>query len=218
VVNGIDTDRFRPVAGEKRRAVRDQLGLAANEYLLLFVGRLAAQKAPEAFVSLIGRLRRRGLPVRGFLCGQGELQSRLEPMTVDEPGATLLGLRGDIPDLLAACDLFVSTSRNEGLPLNVMEAMTAGAAFTAPDLPQVTQLVAGHPDLTAGLYAAPPSDGEIPADLIETWAEVVATRLADREGREQSGQTGRAVIIDRFSLSRMVREHEAIYASLVDGP
>ncbi len=217
VVNGIDTERFRPLPEVERQAIRRELGLTAGEHFLLFVGRLAAQKAPDGFVALVHRLRERGLPVRGFLCGHGDLADPLARQAAQTPGATLLGLRRDVPRLLGACDLFVSTSRNEGLPLNVMEAMTAGAAFTAPDLPQVVQLTAAHAELASGLYPSPPPEGEIPADLIEKWADLVAVRLADGDLRRRCGEAGRAIITEHFSLARMVREHEDIYESLAGG-
>ena len=74
----------------------------------------------------------------------GELVEQAHPGrgegVADGDGAALLGVRQDVPELLGACDLFVSTSRNEGLPLNVMEAMAAGAAFVAPDIDQVLEL------------------------------------------------------------------------------
>ena len=214
VVNGIDTRRFRPAGADERRATREALGLAPDELALLFVGRLTAQKAPEVFVDLVHRLRGDGLPVRGFLCGRGERSAELQERCARAEGAVLLGVRQDVPALLGACDIFVSTSRNEGLPLNVMEAMAAGAAFVAPELPQVRQLVASEPELRAGLLPRPPA-GEVPAALVRRWSQAVADLLADPAARRRRGASARRVIEAGFSLERMVREHEAIYAELL---
>jgi len=217
VVNGIDTDRFRPAAAPERAAVRSALGLTDTEKFLLFVGRLTRQKGPDLFVDLVQALRARGLPVRGFLCGDGDLAACLAAMSAKATSVSMLGLRSDIPALLAACDLFVSTSRNEGLPLNIMEAMAAGAAFLGPDLPQVVQLTAGETVLARSLCKRPPAEGPWPSDLLQSWADMTAARLADHDLRRRSGEHGRATISERFSLQRMVAEHEAIYTELTGG-
>jgi glycosyltransferase involved in cell wall biosynthesis len=216
VVNGIDTGRFRPRPAAETAAVRDSLGLGDGELMLLQVGRLIPEKAPAAFVALVERLRARGLPVRGFLCGHGPLADTLESFA-PEAGVTLLGLRRDVPELLAAADLVVSTSRVEGLPLNLMEAMAAGAAFVGPDLDQVQQLVGGEPDLASGLYPAPPRRGEVSGDLVDGWAAVTAARLADAPLRQRCGEIGRRLMQEHYSVERMVDAHAEIYTALVEG-
>ena len=60
------------------------------------------------------------------MCGTGPLDGEMRELVAGGPeGVTILGVRNDIPELLGTADLFVSTSRNEGMPLNVMEAMAA---------------------------------------------------------------------------------------------
>ncbi len=212
VVNGIDLGKFAPVDEATRQAVRAELGLGAGERLLLFVGRFSEQKAPEAFPALVRRLRARGLPVRGFMCGYGALEGRLRELAGDPAAATVvLGLRSDIPRLLGGCDLFVSTSRNEGLPLNVMEAMAAGAPFVAPGIPQIRELTAEVALLDGQLFAPPPAAGEVPPELLDAWAETVASVLGDVAVLPARGAAGRDVIRHRFALERMVGAYESIF-------
>ncbi len=215
VVNGIDTDRFRPSSDAERNAKRAELGLGPHEFFLLFVGRLTDQKQPGSFLTLVKVLRERGLPVRGFLCGHGDLEASLVPFCTSGSGLTMLGLRADIPGLLGACDLFVSTSRNEGLPLNIMEAMATGTAFVGPDLDQVVQLVEANSELASGLFQRPPLDKPPDLNQIKGWADLVTARLADPALRLRCGMIGRAVIRKNFSLHRMVHEHEDIYRTLI---
>ena len=218
VVNGIDTERFAPLPAGERAAARAELGLTAAEQLLLFIGRLNEQKAPDGFVRLIWKLRASGLPVHGFLCGQGPLEAELRALIDGGPGGVnLLGLRDDIPRLLGAADLFVSTSRNEGLPLNVMEAMAAGTPFCAPELAQISELCREDDDLAACLYPVPSPTGEPAEELITAWAEHVTRRLADPERRARCGRAGRQIILSRFSLERMVQRHEELYEALLNG-
>lgn len=214
LVNGIDTRRFRPRPGYERTRTREALGVADDQYLLLFVGRLSHEKSPEAFPRLVAGLHRKGLPVRGFVCGTGPREEHVRKVAQGTP-VSLLGVRRDVPALLAAADLLVSTSHVEGLPLNIMEAMAAGTPFVGPDLDQVLQLVASEPDLAAGVYPRPPTPGEVPEALIARWVEVAAARLGDATARRRAGVRGRAVIEQRFSLERMIRAHEETYTEIL---
>ena len=213
IVNGIDTTRFRPREAGERAAKRAELDLAGDDIMLLQVGRLADQKAPDAFVALVRLLRERGLPVRGILCGTGPLADTLAGPAA-EAGVTLLGLRQDVPELLGSCDLVVSCSRVEGLPLNIMEAMATGAPFVAPELPQIRQLVGDDSQLQRGLYATPPSDGTVPARTIARWAEVVCDRLGDRAWLRDCGRRGREAITRHYSLTSMIAAYARIYTEL----
>ena len=212
VVNGIDTEKYAPLAHEEREAIRKTLGLQSEEIFLLFVGRFNDQKAPEAFVGLVEKLRGRGLPVRGYMCGYGPLAEILEGMVAGgECGTTILGLRSDVPSLLGACDLFVSTSRNEGLPLNVMEAMASAAPFVGPAIPQILELMTWAPDLRTRLFTPPPQQGEVGAGLIDTWADFLEKLLLADRRPESLGREGRRIIKTHFSLEKMVDTYERLF-------
>lgn len=214
LVNGIDTSRFAPRPSSVRCQMRAELGVANHEHLLLFVGRLSHEKTPEAFPALVAILRERGLPVRGYVCGTGPLEEQVTAAAT-KAGVIMLGLRRDIPDLLAACDLLVSTSRIEGLPLNIMEAMAAGRPFVGPDLDQVLQLVDGDADLAAGVYPRPPDVVPAPDELLAQWADITAARLTDADSLMRAAARGREVIIRRFSLERMIAAHDELYTEIV---
>ncbi len=210
VVNGIDTERFAPLDDAARREIRSGLDLAPSERMLLFVGRLDPQKAPDTFLKLVWRLRENDHAVRGFVCGRGPMADDLAAMIAEGPGGVeLLGVRDDIPRLLGACDLFVSTSRNEGMPLNVMEAMAAGAAFTAPDIPQISCLL-DEKLKTACLYEAHPAEAA-PEALVESWSGRVAGLLADPRRIRELGRIGRRILVDGYSLAAHVARQDEIY-------
>jgi len=213
LVNGIDTDRYRPLGAEARRAKRRDLGLAEGQRMLLFVGRLSHQKAPDAFVRLIWSLREERPEIRGFVCGGGPLAADLATMVAGGPGGVdLLGFRGDVPALLGASDLFVSTSRNEGLPLNMMEAMSCAAPFVGPDIPQVSCLFAGEASLRGRLYAPPPLEGDVPAGTLAAWRDRIIAALDDPMA-VAVGNRGREIIRGEYSLGRMIERHHEIYLS-----
>ena len=212
IENGIDTEQFKPLDPATRQAVRRDLEHPEGTSLLLFVARFAQQKAPEAFIELVEGLHRRGVPVRGYMCGHGPLEDDLRRRAAATDGRVrVLGLRSDIPRLLGSCDLFVSTSRNEGLPLNVMEAMSAGAPFVGPSIPQVQELVQTSAELQHSLFSPPPAKGQVPAEQLEEWADKVAGVLASPLQLDICGKLGRQVIVDHFSLQKMTKRYEEIF-------
>jgi len=210
VVNGIDTERFAPLADAQRAGIRAGLGLESGQKMLLFVGRLDPQKSPDTFLKLVWRLRENDPAVRGFVCGRGPLAGSLSDMIAEGPGGVeLLGMRDDVPQLLGACDLFVSTSRNEGMPLNVMEAMAAGAPFAAPDIPQISCLLDDELK-SCCLYAGHP-ETEAPQTLVDAWAERVAGLLADPAKLRRLGAVGRRILVESYSLDAHVARQDEIY-------
>ena len=131
--NGIPLSKFGPDAATKVR-VRQELGIPLNAFVIGSVGRLAAEKDyPFLITSVRERL---GKDVHLVLVGEGPergtIESKIDPKL--KPFVHLLGLRADVPDLLRAFDLFVLSSKTEGLPLVLPEAM-------ATSLPYVSSLM-----------------------------------------------------------------------------
>ena len=128
--------------GDRDPALRSSVA-SEEEYLLAFVGELSQRKNQEFLIRSVEGLRREGLPVRLMLVGEGGERSRLEA-EVQARGlqgiVTLTGNREPIAPYLAITDLYVSASRIEGLPFNLMEAMEYG-------LPMVASACKGQTDL-----------------------------------------------------------------------
>lgn len=212
IVNGIDTDKYAPLDLATRRRVREGLGLHPDQRMLLFVGRFNSQKAPDLFIRAVAKVASHGQPVRGFLCGYGPMEDELRRLAAATPDSvTILGMRSDIPDLLGACDLFVSTSRNEGLPLNLMEAMASACEFLAPDISQVRELTGGDVRLEARLAPAPEPDTPLTDEMVTAWADAVERFAVPRLEDELVGTVGRDVIARNFSLRSMVSRYEELY-------
>ncbi len=134
---GIDTARFGAAAD--REAVRAGLGLSKDEPVVITVGEHIPRKNHAACVRAVAAVPGATL----LLCGVGEQTETLQRLA-EELGVTsrvrFLGFRGDVAALLAASDAFLFPSRQEGLPVSLMEAMAAG-------LPCVVSRVRGNADL-----------------------------------------------------------------------
>lgn len=137
VRSGIDWVAQR-AAIANRTAVRAALGLGDGQALVLMPACLKPQKAPLKFVALA-----RAVPEAVFmLAGDGELRAQVERAAADLGGRfRLLGWRRDMADLVAAADVMALTSRWEGLPRAVVEAVAAGTPVLATDTGGVRDVV-----------------------------------------------------------------------------
>ncbi|WP_230625766.1 glycosyltransferase [Cupriavidus necator] len=144
VPNGIDTARYRPDA-QARSVARAALGLRGDEQLVLNVGRLVWEKAQMDLIDAFAQLS----PAPGtvlMIAGDGPLRDTLAQCIAGHGlggRVRLLGRRQDVPALLNAADLFVLSSRIEGMPLVVGEALACGCPLVATDASGVAAMVGG---------------------------------------------------------------------------
>ncbi len=202
---GIEVDAYQRPA-ETREAARAALGVPAGVPLVGMIACLKPQKAPEDFVAVAARVRAACPTTRFILAGDGERRRAVEAAVraAGLDGAfQLLGWRRDVPDLLAAMDLFVLTSRWEGLPLVFMQAMAAGRPVVATNVNGAPEAVR---DGVTG-YLVPPGD-------IAGLADRVVQLLRDPAAREAMGRAAQ-VAVHEFDAAEMVRRQEALYERLV---
>ena len=123
---------------EIRTSIRQELGVADSEKLLLSVGELIPRKNHEAVIRALAEEKRKGIKrFRYFICGQGDLWDYLQHLINElelSNEVTLLGYRKDVRSLLYGADLFVFPSKQEGMPMALMEAMAAGLEVAASDI------------------------------------------------------------------------------------
>ena len=135
---GIDTEKFAGITVDAARK-KQELGLAPDDLVLLSVGEMTVRKNHEAVIRALAELKDEPLFARMhyLVCGNGALKEYLEKLA-EELGVSghvhLLGFRYDVQEILQAADLFVFMSRQEGLPVAVMEAMAAGRPVIASDI------------------------------------------------------------------------------------
>lgn len=179
-----------------RSLVREELGLAADQLLVVSVGRLAAQKAFDRLLDALTDEALAGIDLQVMVAGDGPQRPALQRQIDrrDLP-VTLLGHRSDIPDLLAAADLAVSSARWEGQPVWLQEALSVGAPVVATDVGGTAEVLDG-----GGLLVP----GDDPAAL----ARAMACLLTDPEEREQL----RARALTR--AAELPRGPEAVEAAL----
>jgi len=200
VPNGLDAAAVARGPGVRER-VRAAASVPPGALVWLAAGRLVAQKD---HATLLGALAARP-GERLWIAGDGPLRAALERRVADLGVAdrvALLGLREDLPDLLAGCDALVLPSAWEGLPNVVLEAMAASRPVVATRVGGVAELVG------EGVTGALCPPGDVPA-LAAAMGRVA--RAGD-EGRAAMGAAGRAAVATSYSLAAAADAWERVLA------
>lgn len=200
---GVDTDTARlskTDADEKRT----ELHIPSGAFLILSVGELNKNKNHETVIRAIAEMKARN--VYYLICGEGPLKNHLKEVSralgVSER-VILAGYRRDIARLMDAADLFVFPSFHEGLPVSLMEAMTAG-------LPVVCSKIRGNTDLIddgrGGILCEPKDER-----AFKTAIEILRDNADARERMKQINLNR----VGQFSASAVSRELRQIYEEVI---
>jgi glycosyltransferase involved in cell wall biosynthesis len=204
IANGIDLDRFRRRPGG-REAARGELGLPPDAPVVGCVGRMHAQKDPAMFVRVAAGLSREHPEARFVWIGPGDPSVRgLADSLALRERFVVTGHTDRVPELLPALDMFLLTSRWEGLPLALVEAQAAGVAVAASAVNGVLDVVR---DGENGLLFPSGDEGAARA--------AVDRLLGDRPLREKLAARGLVGAKERFDVRRMVREYEGLYEDVL---
>ena len=205
IANGVDSDLFR--LRDDRRAIRDELGLGADDIVLGTVGRLVPVKNQEFLIRSFARLVGDGSRAKLVVAGDGPLRGELESEAEKQgclASVRFLGRRSDIPDVMAALDIFALTSVSEGMSNTILEAMGSGLPVVATD-------VGGNPELVVNNETG----FLIPSNNVGALASALKNLVENPVLRLQMGQAGRARVERKFSLGAMVANYERLYLRLL---
>ena len=207
IPTGIDFGRFR--ASEERASVRSRIGVAEGDWVVLMVGIIRSVKRHELALEAMTRLLPELPAMRLVLAGDGprmEAMRELARKLGIADRVIFLGHRDDVPDLLTAADAFLLTSRSEGVPQAVTQALGCG-------LPVVATRVGGVPELViherTGLLAEAEDVVGIARALLRLAHDpVLAMRL---------GAAGREHVHRHFSLDAMLDATERLFDEITSG-
>jgi len=206
--NAIDQGTVRLPPAYDRVQMRRALGCDLGESLLCNVGRLDQSKGQADFVRALAemRARNRDRTFHALLVGDGPRKDDLQCLAASLGLADrvhLLGVRRDVAEIVAACDVFVQASLNEGLSQAMLEAMALGIPVVATDAGGTSDAV--RPGETGWLV--PPADAPGLATAIEQ-------ALMDTREASTRAAAARQLIQRQFSLTRHLARLEDLYRSV----
>lgn len=188
------------VAKRPREEVRREFGIPAHAPLLVMVGRLAAPKDPFTLVRAAARL---DPAVHVLFAGDGPQKEDVAALARELGMAGrvhLPGHRDDPMDLTAAADVSVLSSKWEGLPFALLEAMALSVPVVASD-------VSGCRDALGGSAAG----RLVPVGDADAMAKALGELLANPKARAEAGAAGRALVEEKYSSGKWIARLEAVY-------
>jgi glycosyltransferase involved in cell wall biosynthesis len=211
----IEVESFLAI-NNRNGAIRSACACSEDDALIGWIGRMCNVKAPEIFVESASLVLQKNSQARFVMVGDGELRSRIESQIAKEPKPKTIfsvGWIHDLPSFYSDLDVVVLTSRHEGTPLVLLEAMGSGKPFVATD-------VGGIPDLLVGAGRKMPGfevfdNGIIAQSKPSAIAAAIRYLLADQERSRRMGVSGREFVSRSFSQRRLFDDIERLYEGLI---
>ncbi len=209
IPNGVETDRFAPPSPAQRARIRQEYGFNPQTRVVGTLSRLDAQKGVDVFLRAAAATRRAFPYARFLIAGsgplEGELRAQARAMRFGDQ-VRFLGPREDVQALYHGLDVFALTSRWEGMPYAILEAMACG-------LPVVATGTAG-----ARALVAPGHTGSLaPVGDVEALAGAICAYLGDARLREREGRRARELVCARYTARAWARAHLELYQQVLAG-
>lgn len=198
VINGIDLRPFNNAVPSLR--TNSDIGRALT---VGWVGRLSHEKGPDIFVRAAAQTLKQLPQTKFIVAGDGpdriSLESLIDQLNIRD-SVSLAGRREDIPSVFASFDIAVSSSRQEGLPMAILEGMASGLPWIATAVGDVPTVILD--DVTGVLVR--PND-------IESLSSALIALLQDVEKRNRLGSEAHMLVEKQFSAQRMSEDYLQIY-------
>lgn len=200
---GIFLDNFKNCTETQ---VREEFGVSENDILIGFVGRLTEIKGCDIFLKGVQKVSQKILNAKFLVAGDGELKEEIHKLASDlkiSDKVIFTGMRNDIPEIFRALDIFVLSSRNEGLGRVLVEAMVS-------EVPIVASKVGGVPEVVeygkSGLLFNSENFNELSENILKL--------VAQNNLREKLVQNGKRRAED-FEMQLMIDKVKSIYDSFL---
>lgn len=183
--------------------IRREFKLGDQTKLIITVGRMTAQKAHTYFLKAIPAVLKQFPDSVFALIGDGPLRAELESESQQlgiADNVKFLGIRQDVLRIMSAADLFVLSSRWEGLPMVLLEAMGMGAAVISTNVEGVDQVIKNGEN---GIL--------VPVEDPELISKAIIHLLTDLEERKRLAKNGQDLIRDEFTFEKMCSRYEQLF-------
>ena len=211
IPNGVD---FRQIdsARSERRGTREALGIADDEVLLCFIGRLAPQKMPNLVVEALDILSKSGAHPTILIIGNGPSEAEIRALVTERGLDNQFRWMGWTPHdvalrYLAAGDIMLLPSKYEGMPYTALEAQALGVVPIITEVPGSRDaVISGETGLT------------VPFNDPQAIADAIFRLMNDGDARVCLGDRGRQHVFDNFNVRNMVLDLEDTYLEILRRP
>jgi len=187
-----------------KSVARNELGLEQNQIYCAFIGRITQIKRPDRFLDVVAEVKSRGLNLEFMVAGAGEqLQYCQDRVAAEDLPVTFLGWREDIEVVLAAADLVILTSDNEGTPLSLIQAGMVGIPVVATNVGSTNEVVVNE------------KTGFLTDLSVDQLADAVEKLVMDEVLRAEMGAAGQEYTMARYGVDRLVKDHQDLYLKLL---
>ena len=204
--NGINQQKFNPEKQHKN--IRAELSIAENVLLVLFIARFTSHKQPLALIAAFAEALKSNPNMHLLMVGDGD-QKNEAIVLIEKLGLknkiTLEAFRQDVPDVLAAADIFVLPSLWEGLPIGLLEAMAMGKTVIASNVDGTSEVVQHNEN--GWLIETD--------DLIANLGKALIELSGDEERRNRYQQQAVKTVNEKYNASTMTRQIENIYLQVL---
>jgi glycosyltransferase involved in cell wall biosynthesis len=205
---GIELEERVRGGADGRLETRRLLGIAADRFTVGWIGRMTGVKRTDDVLLALKTLREHGVDACLCMVGDGpdrdDVEERAHELGIVR-SCFFLGYQDDVAPFYAALDTLILPSGNEGTPVSAIEALASGR-------PVVATRVGGVPDVVR--------DGEDgflvdPGD-VEAMADRLSLLASDAGLRRRMGDAGRARVLPRYSVDRLIDDVDLLYRSLLE--
>lgn len=206
IYTGVDAPVLSDAAAERHR-IREGLGLDQSAPLIVFVGRICAQKRPSLLAAILNNLRIDGYGFRAVVMGDGELRAEFEAALAGYELTDVVRVMGSVPhqrwiEVLSAADIFLMPSEYEGISVALLEAMASGVVPVVAKVGGQEEVVG--PD--AG-FLIPQSEDEL-----KQYSDAVGRLLTDKALLSSMSAQCKAFSGANFSRKATVGKFLALFA------
>lgn len=206
---------FPEFSQTQRDEARFHFGYQPYEFVLVWAGRMAPVKDVRLLAEVVRGAHEISSPARFLVVGDGEERRVLEELVAGCGNVRLLSWQKEMDLIWRAADAAILTSRNEGTPTALIEAMAAGLPFVSTDVGGVRDLAAGDCVPMPAELGLKAENGYLTPRRSAALLHAIQQMTGNRSQSRQMGDRGRQFVYERFAATRLVKDMRELYFELL---
>ncbi len=204
--NGIDQQKFDPA--KKFKNIRAELKIEEDALLIIFIARFTAHKQPLSLIKSFAEAVNKKPALQLLMVGEGDEKKEALEIVKKlhiENSVHFLPFRQDVPDLLAAADIFVLPSLWEGLPIGLLEAMSMGKCVIATNVDGTSEIIKNGKN---GVLIETDN-------LLKNLADAILYAAENKELRQELAANAVKTVTENFNAVTMTKKIENVYENIL---